>query len=73
MTDTPTQLSFIIPALNEELLIGKCLSAIHKVMRSAPNYTAQIIVVDNQSTDRTAEIAKRTRSYNRIYGAWVYR
>ena len=41
----------IIPALNEELSIGKVLQEIPK------DYVTEIIVVDNGSTDRTAEFA----------------
>jgi len=46
------RIAVIIPALNEELAIGD-------VVRSVPASLAQeIIVVDNGSTDRTAEIAR---------------
>jgi len=51
------QLAFVIPAYNEENLIGKCLeSVIKEVDRSGLD--VEIIVVDNVSTDRTVEIAK---------------
>ena len=42
----------VIPALNEQRAIGRVLDAI-------PNWVGQIIVVDNGSTDRTAEVARR--------------
>jgi glycosyltransferase involved in cell wall biosynthesis len=49
-------LSFVIPAYNEEALIGKCVeSVLAEVKRSGR--TCEIVVVNNNSTDRTAEIA----------------
>lgn len=45
-------IAVIIPALNEERSIGKVLSDI-------PYWVDQVIVVDNGSTDTTAEIARR--------------
>lgn len=52
MTD-PT-ISLIIPAYNEERYIGVCLD---HVFKNAKNQFLEIIVVDNNSTDRTREIA----------------
>jgi len=49
--------SFIIPALNEEKLIGSCLESIKKLNLPGMVSTFEIIVVDNQSTDDTAEIS----------------
>lgn len=46
--------SFIIPALNEEKFIGKCVSFIVPQLGDED----EVIVVDNGSIDRTAEIAK---------------
>jgi len=48
------QLSVIIPAYNEEQYIGDCLKAIFKQTEPAD----EVIVVDNNSTDKTAEIAR---------------
>jgi glycosyltransferase involved in cell wall biosynthesis len=50
-------LSFIVPAHNEELLIGKTLAAIHAAAREA-GAEYEVIVVDDASTDGTAPIAK---------------
>ena len=47
-------LSFVIPAKNEALLIGKCIDSISAFCSSI---THEVIVVDNGSTDRTAQIA----------------
>jgi glycosyltransferase involved in cell wall biosynthesis len=48
------KISVVVPALNEERLIGKCLGSI-KEQTDAGDY--EIIVVDNGSTDTTARIA----------------
>lgn len=49
-------ISIVVPARNEERLLGQCLSSLKK-QDYAGNY--EIIVVDNASTDRTREIASR--------------
>ncbi len=50
-------LAFVIPAYNEEALIGTCLDAVvREVERSGA--AAEIIVVNNASTDRTREVAE---------------
>ena len=50
------KLAFVIPAYNEEALIGKCVeSVLAEVKRSGRD--CEIVVVNNNSTDRTAEIA----------------
>src|SRR5262245_48649627 len=50
-------ISFIIPAYNEEQLLGCTLSAIDQVAR-ALDEPVEVIVVDDASTDRTAAIAR---------------
>jgi glycosyltransferase involved in cell wall biosynthesis len=51
------KLAFVIPAYNEEALIGKCLeSVVAEIARSGAD--AEIIVVNNASTDRTGDIAR---------------
>jgi glycosyltransferase involved in cell wall biosynthesis len=52
---SPT-LSFIVPAHNEELLIGATLASIHAAAREAA-IDYELIVVDDASTDATARIA----------------
>jgi glycosyltransferase involved in cell wall biosynthesis len=44
------RITVIIPCLNEE-------EAIPKVLRDVPDFVDEVIVVDNNSTDRTAEVA----------------
>ncbi len=51
------KVAFVIPAYNEEALVGKCVeSVLAEVKRSGRD--AEIVVVNNNSTDRTAEIAR---------------
>jgi glycosyltransferase involved in cell wall biosynthesis len=49
--------SVIIPALNEEALIGACLTSL--LQQSLDRKFFEIIVVDNNSEDKTASIAKK--------------
>src|ERR1051326_1102371 len=62
-------ITVIIPCLNEE-------QGIEKVLRSMPEFVDEIIVVDNNSTDRTSEVAaslgakvirEEIRGYGRSY------
>ena len=59
------RLSIIIPAFNEQHYIGKCLESIQKeITRSGYTHDdVEIIVVNNASTDTTAEIAQ---SYDHV-------
>ncbi len=52
-------LSIVIPAYNEESFIGQLLEQIMAVDTESLGYTKEIIVVDDGSKDRTAEIASR--------------
>jgi hypothetical protein len=63
------KITVIIPCLNEE-------QGIEKILRSMPEFVDETIVVDNNSTDRTAEIAEslgarviceEVRGYGRSY------
>jgi glycosyltransferase involved in cell wall biosynthesis len=55
MSNKALTLSIVIPVYNEERYIGACLDAIAK-QSVAPN---EVIIVDNNSTDKTVKIAKR--------------
>lgn len=50
-------ISFIIPAYNEEQLLGRTLTALHAAA-SALSQPYEIVVVDDASTDRTVAIAR---------------
>lgn len=52
-------LSIIIPAFNEERLITYCLDSISESLAAnqKSGFTSEVIVVDNNSTDKTAELA----------------
>lgn len=63
------RITVIIPCLNEE-------QGIEKVMRRMPEFVDEVIVVDNNSTDRTADVAEslgarvireHVRGYGRAY------
>jgi glycosyltransferase involved in cell wall biosynthesis len=51
------QLSFVIPAYNEEALIGACLESVLAEVKRA-GVDAEVVVVNNASVDRTGEIAR---------------
>src|ERR1700681_569375 len=62
-------ITVIMPCLNEE-------QGIEKVLRAMPEFVDEVIVVDNNSTDRTAEVARslgakvireEVRGYGRSY------
>jgi len=63
------RITVIIPCLNEEQGIGK-------ILRAMPEFVDEVIVVDNNSTDRTAQVAQdlgakvireEVRGYGRSY------
>jgi glycosyltransferase involved in cell wall biosynthesis len=58
------QVSIIIPALNEEETVAKVIEEIPKVEIESKGFRVTIVVVDNNSTDRTKQIAESK-------GAWV--
>jgi glycosyltransferase involved in cell wall biosynthesis len=69
---TDRQVTVVIPAHNEEGAIGNVLSAL---FAARPAAVAEVIVIDDGSTDRTAEIAEAAgvrvirQPRNRGYGA----
>ncbi len=50
------QISFVVPAYNEKALIASCLDSIRSEIAHT-GCPAEIIVVDNNSTDGTRRIA----------------
>jgi glycosyltransferase involved in cell wall biosynthesis len=59
MTAKRHSVSVIIPCHNEEESIAKVLKGFHKGMLAKEAFHFDLIVVDNNSTDRTAEIARQ--------------
>jgi glycosyltransferase involved in cell wall biosynthesis len=55
----PVKISIIVPAYNEERLLPDTLLSIQKAARAVDDagWSSELIVCDNNSTDRTAEIA----------------
>lgn len=51
------KLSFVIPAYNEEKILGKCLESVFKEIDSQM-YNVEVILVNNKSTDTTKEVAQ---------------
>lgn len=60
MEKYPFGVSFIIPCYNESKNIKKCIWAIELEIERHPEVACEIIVVDNNSTDDTSQIALRT-------------
>lgn len=54
------KISVVVPAFNEEKLIGASLVSIRKAMEvfASRSWSSELIVCDNNSTDRTAELAR---------------
>ena len=54
------KISIIVPAFNEERLLPESLSRIRAAMQAVTDagWASELIVCDNNSTDRTAEIAR---------------
>jgi glycosyltransferase involved in cell wall biosynthesis len=68
-----TELSVVIPTLNEEPSIGQVIDSLQKVLK---DFDKEIIIVDGLSKDRTVEIAKekgarvvmeKRKGYGRAY------
>lgn len=54
---TAADFSVVVPAHNEELLLGRCVEAIHTAAH-IDSASTQVIVVANRCTDSTADIAR---------------
>jgi glycosyltransferase involved in cell wall biosynthesis len=59
-TEAELKISVVVPAFNEEKLIAASLAAIRNAMSgfSDKGWETELIVCDNNSTDRTAELAR---------------
>jgi glycosyltransferase involved in cell wall biosynthesis len=58
MTVSLPDYSIIIPAFNEAAYLGSALASVKNAQSSFAHQTGEIIVVDNNSTDQTPQIAK---------------
>jgi glycosyltransferase involved in cell wall biosynthesis len=59
MRGYPWHVAVLIPALNEEQLMARCLTSVIEAISCLPGeVTSDVIVVDDNSADRTAVIAK---------------
>ena len=60
MDNRRVKVSVVVPAYNEECLIGASLAAIREALGTfqGHGWEAELIVCDNNSTDRTGEIAR---------------
>lgn len=56
--------SIIIPAFNEKRLIEQCLQSVFNSLAANEklNFTSEVIVVDNNSTDNTADLARKAEA-----------
>lgn len=54
------KLSVVVPAFNEEKFLGDSLASIHRALQPVRRrgWETELVVCDNNSTDRTAEIAR---------------
>jgi glycosyltransferase involved in cell wall biosynthesis len=51
--------SVVVPAYNEADCLAATLTQLHQAMDACPDYEGEIVVVDNASTDTTADVARR--------------
>src|SRR5690242_856114 len=54
----PMRLSIVVPAFNEERLLAASLEAMRAAARVFDDVGWELVVCDNNSSDRTAEIAR---------------
>jgi glycosyltransferase involved in cell wall biosynthesis len=57
-------LTLFVPAFNEDKNIANTLASLSHVLSAYPGKTAEILVIDDGSTDRTAEIVSRISQSN---------
>ncbi|MBE2180110.1 MAG: glycosyltransferase [Chthoniobacterales bacterium] len=54
----PVQVSFLVPAFNEEILVGRAVRSIRQAAAECGLEVFEILVCDNASTDATADVAR---------------
>lgn len=60
MLDKHPLVSIILPAYNEAQAVSSLIADIKKIMAKIPGFKYEIIVVDDASTDKTAELGEKT-------------
>jgi dolichol-phosphate mannosyltransferase len=58
------KISIVVPCFNEEAVIALTLQELYAFVKSEPNYEFDLIIVDDGSQDRTAEIISAALSQN---------
>ena len=53
-----TSVDIVIPVLNEEQSLPKCVATLVSFVREIPEYSWKVTIADNGSTDRTLEVAR---------------
>ena len=54
----PPLVDIVIPVLNEEKALPKCVASLRQFLEEHSPYQNRIVIADNGSTDRTPEIAE---------------
>ncbi|MBT3380530.1 MAG: glycosyltransferase [Lentisphaerae bacterium] len=58
-SDSQPDYAVVVPAYNEQDMLPRTIAALQAAMGSVNDYHGQLIVVDNNSTDATAEVARQ--------------
>ena len=58
--ETQIDYSIIIPAYNEEEYLPRTFTSLKKAMNALNGFNGEVVVTDNNSTDRTAAIAEES-------------
>lgn len=54
-----TDLSIIIPVFNRERTIEKCIDSVLESLKGSPDFSTEIILIDDGSEDRSAQICRK--------------
>ncbi len=57
MQESPVELTVLMPCLNEERTVARCVDAAHRFLREA-RLEGEVVVADNGSTDNSREVAR---------------
>jgi glycosyltransferase involved in cell wall biosynthesis len=59
---SPIRVSVVFPCLNEQYAVGRCVHEAHNALEAA-GYLGEVIVVDNNSTDDSARVAREAGAH----------